>query len=83
VDEVHRQEETNGVQISARTRTLEFTGSEPRGAGIALTTNYALDLTAQVGFFSVPVQANEGRAVFVVERVDDEPRIVRIEGLAA
>lgn len=80
VEEVRRQEEANRVKIIARTRTLDFVASEERGSAIALTTDYTVDLWARAAFVTVPVSPNEGQAVFVVDRIDGQPRITRIEG---
>lgn len=81
VDQVRRQEAANRVEINARTRSLEFLGEEQRGTGIALTTRYSLDISARAGFFTAPVQINEGQAVFTADWVDGEPRLTRIEGI--
>ena len=78
--EVQRAEQANNVDLSASTKSLDCTGSEVRENGVALKTRFAIDIAAQAAFFRVPVRALEGEALFLVEFVDGQARITRVEG---
>ena len=77
---MQQAEQKNGVEVRSQTRKLDLVGDEDTPAGVVVTADYSVDVTARAGFLTIPVQTNAGRARFTVAKVDSQPRIVNIDG---